>query len=482
MTGTLSLARAVFVILVVSGAFALTQAKADDKFQPPFGGPSKAADSPEAQDYARLQPLYEKLRIAIAIAGAIRDCGTKEQKDAAAKAVSEAFSAFADAAAAYMSDYGPHPFTKDDAAAALHMKSNVKASGQVWHDVRALLAEMKRRSKAITVPNPCPGQQPIAIAGRGTGCADKDTPAKIETARADLARIEKRLEVLEGVMASDRAKYDKAVADGDLDRVKTYGDAVKKDQGQWIDLYGQASQLEIQISELEALDPCPATTETPPAGGGEGAKPPCADPQVQADLDAAEAALRKNQEDRLRVSGVITEDRNHVADMETKFGADSDKAKAAKKVLDDDETKQHALEVQQAELEDKIGELKKKLAAPCPGGATPPPNKSDRAGLPPCDDGDNVAKAIEDDEGKLATVTEQERSASGEALADLKVEEASLRDELEGLNGLKACPSDYHPPKDEGSGPSITIGIGVGVGGDDHRHHGDDHPHDDHHD
>lgn len=125
---------------------------------------------------------------------------------------------------------------------------------------------------------------------------------------------------------------------------------------------------------------------------------------------------------------------------------------------------------------------KKHDAAACPPKGTPqtPPAKTlpgdtapEHTGLPPCDDGDKVAARIEDDETELADVMEKERAAGGDALASLKTEEAGLRAELAGLNDLKACPSDYHPPTDEGGGGgAVTIGIGVGVG-DDHHHHDD---------
>lgn len=126
----------------------------------------------------------------------------------------------------------------------------------------------------------------------------------------------------------------------------------------------------------------------------------------------------------------------------------------------------------------KDADKKKRDAAACPpptetpGQALPGDTAPEHSSLPPCDDGDNVAARIEDDEAQLEEVMQKQRLATGAVLAMLQSEEAALRDELAGLNGLKACPSDYHPPKERG-GPSITIGIGVGVGGDDHGHHDD---------
>ena len=92
-------------------------------------------------------------------------------------------------------------------------------------------------------------------------------------------------------------------------------------------------------------------------------------------------------------------------------------------------------------------------------------------GLPPCDDGDKVAARIEDDETELAEIVEKERTATGDALVAMKDREATLRGELAALGDLKACPSDYHPPNEEGGGPSVTIGIGGGSGGGDDHHH-----------
>lgn len=135
----------------------------------------------------------------------------------------------------------------------------------------------------------------------------------------------------------------------------------------------------------------------------------------------------------------------------------------------------------------KKADKKKHDAAACPPKETPPTptlpgdTAPEHTGLPPCDDGDKVAARIEDDETELAEVVEHERNATGDALASLRTEEASLREDLAGLNGLHACPSDYHPPPDEGGGPTVTIGIGVGVGGGDHHHHDRDEHHDDHH-
>jgi len=125
---------------------------------------------------------------------------------------------------------------------------------------------------------------------------------------------------------------------------------------------------------------------------------------------------------------------------------------------------------------------KKHDAAACPPpGETPPTPKTggdiapEHSSLPPCDDGDKVAARIESDETELSEVMDRERMASGDSLASLRAEEAGLHQELAGLNGLKACPSDYHPPKDEGgSTPAVTIGIGVGIGGDDNHHRHDD--------
>ena len=126
----------------------------------------------------------------------------------------------------------------------------------------------------------------------------------------------------------------------------------------------------------------------------------------------------------------------------------------------------------------KAADKKKHDAAACPPpGETPPTPKTggdiapEHSSLPPCDDGDKVAARIESDETELSDVMDRERTASGEALASLRAEEAGLHQDLAGLNGLKACPSDYHPPKDEGgSTPAVTIGIGVGISGSDDHH------------
>ncbi|MBV9046266.1 MAG: hypothetical protein JO348_08325 [Alphaproteobacteria bacterium] len=130
----------------------------------------------------------------------------------------------------------------------------------------------------------------------------------------------------------------------------------------------------------------------------------------------------------------------------------------------------------------KAADKKKHDAGACPPPATTPGGDvaPEHSSLPRCDDGsDQLADRIAKDEDDLASMEADEASADPVKLAALHDREAPVREELAALSSLKACPSDYHPPKESGDSifNHISIGVGVGVGG---GHRGrDDRGHDD---
>jgi len=448
MTGKNTLSRFLLICSLSLGAFALAQAqtpppgaggdkpaggtakpgdakpagaKPPEKFHSPFNG-DLDPNGGEAQDFGKLLDRYDAMLDAQAALAAAEKCNgdTKKAKEDLDKAAAAFNEAFDEYVIGWDMGSGSITLNYYHQAVKDHSKPYMKG-GKAQKTLDALKDADKKKHDAAACPPPA-----------GTP-AQPVMPGTTPKTGADVAPEHSGL---------PPKKFHSAL-NGDI--APDSGEA--RDFAGLLDLYDAMLDAE---AALKAAEKCNGDTK-----------------KAKEDLDKATARFNESFDEY--VIGWDTHGgmslvwyREHVRDHSRPY----EKGPEAASVLD-------ALKAADRKTHDAA-------ACPPPAGDVAPEHSS----LPPCDDGDKVAARIEGREVELAEIMEDERTADDATLARLKTQEASLREELAGLNGLKACPSDYHPPEEESGSPSISIGIGIGVGGGDRHGHRDrddgDRPRDDH--
>ena len=374
-SATLLIALAGAAFLTTNIVVAQTSTPATTPYQSPFSAPHTSSPGEEA-DFAKLQPLYDKFQSDRAAYEASMLCGTRDDERAtygAALASSNALNSAIDSFARNWSNTLYR--SKRDEDGKLPPASTV--------DQAAITDELARHSKKIGSPvcPPKPGAaapppaQPTAPPNTPP-CDDGTAAAAIASAEAEMARLQRLLDITDRVADQDKHKYDVEADYSGKDSAKSQQlfKIYDRDLDKAIDLATKKGELRKKVERLRALLPCTPPNAAPqpaPPAPPPPAVPPCYDATAQADLVKSEKDLADLNSAVDKAQGDVDDDKAKLERSEKAFGPDNPDAKGYKEDLKKDQIKLANLLGNRRDLQDHIDALKALNSCPVPGTDAP---------------------------------------------------------------------------------------------------------------